>query len=156
MGRGARSSRHNPGPNLFPLSAVPAAEALRAGAGRVARNEQGPGGWRGTSRGGEGGEERAGRGSHHRKVSPHENSARSSTLPRPATSPPTPPNVTIAPNKAIPAAGALVEIRYLYAYKGGSLYQATYLNERDDIEAGDCVLGQLKYKAEGGEAEGEE
>ena len=109
-----------------------------------------------ASRGGEGGEERAGRGSHHRKVSPHENSARSSTLPRPATSSPTPPNVTIPSNKAIPAAGALVEIRYLYAYKGGSLYQATYLNERDDIEAGDCVLGQLKYKAEGGEAEGEE
>ncbi len=62
-------------------------------------------------------------------------------------------NVTIPPNKAIPAAGALVEIRYLYAYKGGSLYQATYLTERDDIEAGDCVLGQLKYKAEGREGE---
>ena len=62
-------------------------------------------------------------------------------------------NVTIPPNKALPAAGALVEIRYLYAYKGGSLYQATYLIERDDIEAGDCVLGQLKYKAEGGEGE---
>ena len=44
----------------------------------------------------------------------------------------------------------------MYAYKGGSLYQATYLNERDDIEAGDCVLRQLKYKAEGGEAEGGE
>ena len=60
-------------------------------------------------------------------------------------------NVTIPPNKAIPAAGALVEIRYLYAYKGGSLYQATYLNERDDLSPGDCVLGQLKYKAEGEE-----
>jgi len=65
-------------------------------------------------------------------------------------------NVTIPPNKALPAAGALVEIRYLYAYKGGSLYQATYLNERDDLEVGDCVLGQLKYKAEGGEGESEE
>ena len=62
-------------------------------------------------------------------------------------------SVTIPPNKALPAAGALVEIRYLYAYKGGSLYQATYLIERDDLEVGDCVLGQLKYKAEGGEAE---
>ncbi len=65
-------------------------------------------------------------------------------------------NVTIPPNKALPAAGTLVEIRYLYAYKGGSLYQATYLGERDDLEVGDCILGQLKYKAEGGEAEGEE
>jgi len=65
-------------------------------------------------------------------------------------------NVTIPPNKAIPAAGALVEIRYLYAYKGGSLYQATYLSERDDVEAGECVLGQLKYKAEGSEEGGEE
>ena len=44
----------------------------------------------------------------------------------------------------------------MYAYKGGSLYQATYPNERDDIEAGDCVLRQLKYKAEGGEAEGKD
>lgn len=65
-------------------------------------------------------------------------------------------NVTIPPNKALPTAGALVEIRYLYAYKGGSLYQATYLGERDDLEVGDCVLGQLKYKAEGGEVEGSE
>ncbi len=65
-------------------------------------------------------------------------------------------SVTISPNKAVPALGALVEIRYLYAYKGGSLYQATYLNERDDLSPGDCVLGQLKYKAEGGEGEGEE
>ena len=62
-------------------------------------------------------------------------------------------NVTIPPNKAIPAAGALVEIRYLYAYQGGALYQATYLGERDDLSPGDCVLGQLKYKAEGGEEE---
>ncbi len=65
-------------------------------------------------------------------------------------------SVTIPPNKAVPAVGALVEIRYLYAYKGGSLYQATYLNERDDLSPSDCTLGQLKYKAEGGEAEGEE
>ncbi len=62
-------------------------------------------------------------------------------------------SVTIPPNKAIPTAGALVEIRYLYAYKGGSLYQATFLNERDDLSPGDCVLGQLKYRAEGAEAE---
>ncbi len=65
-------------------------------------------------------------------------------------------SVTIAPNKVIPAVGAQVEIRYLYAYKGGSLYQATYLGERDDLSPGDCVLSQLKYKPEGGEGEDEE
>ena len=54
-------------------------------------------------------------------------------------------------NKAIPTTGALVEIRYLCAYKAGSLYQTTYLNERDDIETGECALGQLKYKAKGEE-----
>jgi len=56
-------------------------------------------------------------------------------------------SVSIPPNKAIPDAGALVEIRYLYAYKGGSLYQPAYLGERDDLGAGACVLAQLKYKA---------
>ena len=65
-------------------------------------------------------------------------------------------NVTIPINKVIPQAGALAEVRYLYAYRGGSLYQAAYLGERDDLEASDCVLGQLKYKPEGygTEAEG--
>lgn len=56
-------------------------------------------------------------------------------------------SVTIPPNKAIPSVGALAEIRYLYAYKGGSLYQPAYLGERDDLDAGACVLRQLKYKA---------
>ena len=65
-------------------------------------------------------------------------------------------NVTIPSNKAIPQAGALVEVRYLYAYKGGSLYQAVYLGERDDLDAGDCVLRQLKYKADVYATESEE
>lgn len=55
-------------------------------------------------------------------------------------------NVTIPANKAIPAVGALVEVRYLYAYKGGSLYQPAYLGERDDLDETDCDLRQLKYK----------
>lgn len=65
-------------------------------------------------------------------------------------------SVTIPVNKAVPGAGALVEIRYLYAYKGGSLYQAAYMGERDDLEAEECVLAQLKYKPAGFSAEGEE
>ncbi len=56
-------------------------------------------------------------------------------------------NVTIPSNKAIPSAGALVEIRYLYAYKGGSLFQPAFLGERDDLEPDACTLSQLKFKA---------
>jgi bifunctional non-homologous end joining protein LigD len=62
-------------------------------------------------------------------------------------------NVTIPLNKAVPMANALVEIRYLYAYKGGSLYQPAYLGERDDLSREDCLLSQLKYKPEGDVAE---
>lgn len=64
-------------------------------------------------------------------------------------------SVTIPPNKTIPPVGALIEVRYLYAYPGGSLYQAAYLGERDDLDASDCVLIQLKYKATDTEAEEE-
>ncbi len=55
-------------------------------------------------------------------------------------------NCTIQPNKEIPS--GIVEIRYLYANKGGSLYQPTYLMPRDDIEKEACTMNQLKYKAE--------
>lgn len=65
-------------------------------------------------------------------------------------------NVTIPVNKAIPPAGALVEIRYLYAYRGGSLYQPQYIGERDDLDRDDCRLSQLKYRPDGYAAETEE
>lgn len=55
-------------------------------------------------------------------------------------------NVTIPPNKAAPAVNAIVEVRYLYAYKDGSLYQPTYIGVRDDLSATDCASTQLKYK----------
>jgi bifunctional non-homologous end joining protein LigD len=56
-------------------------------------------------------------------------------------------NVTIPANFSIPKVGAVVEIRYLYAFKeSGSLYQPTYLGERDDVAVGDCKATQLKYK----------
>lgn len=54
--------------------------------------------------------------------------------------------VTIPPNFPVPDVGKIIECRYLYAYKGGSLYQPTYLGERDDISVSDCKLSQLKYK----------
>jgi len=56
-------------------------------------------------------------------------------------------NVTIPPNHAVPEPGALVEVRYLYAFKGGSLFQSAYLGPRSDLEEEAAVLKQLKYKA---------
>lgn len=55
-------------------------------------------------------------------------------------------NVTIPANHEVPEKGAIVEVRYLYAYKGGSLYQPVYLGVRNDQTIDDCVISQLKYK----------
>ena len=56
-------------------------------------------------------------------------------------------NVTIPPNHKVPQVGAVVEVRYLYAYPDGSLYQPVYLGERSDVTPEDCVVSQLKFKA---------
>lgn len=55
---------------------------------------------------------------------------------------------TVPPNHEIPKAGALVEVRYLYAYKDGAVYQPTYIGERNDCDLTDCTVSQLVYKAE--------
>lgn len=55
-------------------------------------------------------------------------------------------NVTIPTNHPIPAIGQVVEVRYLYAYRDGSLYQPVFLGARTDIDISDCSLSQLKYK----------
>ena len=55
-------------------------------------------------------------------------------------------NVTISPNKNVPKKDEIIEVRYLYAYKGGSLYQPIFLGVRDDIVRGECLIGQLKFK----------
>ena len=58
-------------------------------------------------------------------------------------------NCTIPPNKAVPVVGDIVEIIYLYVDGiGGHLYQPVYKEVRDDVEALECVIAQLKYKAE--------
>jgi len=57
-------------------------------------------------------------------------------------------NVTISVNKEIPPVDSIIEVRYLYAYKGGSLYQPTFLEVRTDVSKEECVIGQLKYKQE--------
>lgn len=57
-------------------------------------------------------------------------------------------NVAIQANQSIPAENQIVEIRYLYAMRGGSLIQPVYLGERDDIIESECDISQLKYKQE--------
>ena len=55
-------------------------------------------------------------------------------------------NVTVPANHAIPPVGTIVEVRYLYAFKGGCLFQPVYLGPRDDITLQECVVSQLKFK----------
>lgn len=55
-------------------------------------------------------------------------------------------SVTIPPNADIPDVGALVEVRYLYAYPNGALAQPHYLGVRDDIDLQACVEAQLRFK----------
>ena len=55
-------------------------------------------------------------------------------------------DVTIPPNYPVPPVGAVVEVRYLYAYPQGSLYQPGYLGERTDITPDECVASQRKFK----------
>lgn len=57
-------------------------------------------------------------------------------------------NCTIPPNKDIPSVFSIVEIRYLYAHKGGKLYQPTYKEPRDDVNESECLMTQVKYKPE--------
>ena len=60
-------------------------------------------------------------------------------------------NVTIPPNYAVPVVGEIVEVEYLYAYPGGSLYQPVYRGKRNDLDINACTTRQLKYKPEGRE-----
>lgn len=60
-------------------------------------------------------------------------------------------NVTVPANQPIPAKGDLVEVRYLYAMSpSNALFQPTLLGIRTDLDEADCLIGQLKYKAEMG------
>lgn len=55
-------------------------------------------------------------------------------------------NVTIPPNKSVPQAGDVVEVRYLYGFPGGSLFQPVYLGPRDDVDPAECRSSQIKFK----------
>jgi len=54
-------------------------------------------------------------------------------------------NCTIPPNYDMPAEGDMVEIKYLYAYREGSLYQPQYKGVRLDKTSPDTIES-LKYK----------
>ncbi|MDB4330207.1 WGR domain-containing protein [bacterium] len=56
--------------------------------------------------------------------------------------------VTVSSKHDIPPVGSYIEVKYLYAYKGGSLYQPSYKGLRPDQDDSDIKLKQLKYKAE--------
>jgi len=55
-------------------------------------------------------------------------------------------NCTVPPDKNIPAVSQIVEIRYLYANVGGSLYQPFFKELRDDVDESECLMKQVKYK----------
>lgn len=60
---------------------------------------------------------------------------------------------TFYPTKYIPKPGDFVEVRYMYAFPGGSLYGPPVIQEkRTDCDEDDCLMSQLKYK-QGTEAE---
>jgi bifunctional non-homologous end joining protein LigD len=61
-------------------------------------------------------------------------------------------NVTIPPNQEIPKPLALVEVRYLYRYPDGALYQPTYLGLRRDKDIPDDIT-TLKVKAASSDAD---
>ena len=58
-------------------------------------------------------------------------------------------NVTLPPSLTAPAIGSVIEARYLYAYRGGSIYQPTFLAVRNDVGTDACTIDQLVYKGEG-------
>lgn len=60
--------------------------------------------------------------------------------------------VTIPPNKEIPRVGDFVEVKYLYAYRGGAIFQSEYKWKRKDCDLTDATMKQLKYKREEAEA----
>lgn len=56
-------------------------------------------------------------------------------------------NVTISSNFEIPRVGEVVEVRYLYYNPQGALYQPCFLGVREDINASECTLAQLKHRS---------
>ena len=57
-------------------------------------------------------------------------------------------NVTIPTGRDLPAPGSLIDVKYLYAYEGGSLFQPSFKGVRTDVATEECRISRLKFKAE--------
>lgn len=58
-------------------------------------------------------------------------------------------NVGVPDKYALPEMDQIIEVRYLYAYRGGSLYQPKYFGVvRKDVARTECNTQQLKFKQE--------
>lgn len=55
--------------------------------------------------------------------------------------------VTIPENFDVPEIGSFIEVRYLYCFVGGKLFQTTYLGVRNDQDKSDCHMREIKFKA---------
>lgn len=55
-------------------------------------------------------------------------------------------NVAIPANAEIPKVGDVLEVRYLYAFRRGALFQPTFIHVRSDVLPSECGIGQLKFK----------
>lgn len=55
-------------------------------------------------------------------------------------------NVSVPTNYELPEPGDIVDVRYLYANRGGCLYQPQYRGIRDDVYRTDCLETRIKYK----------
>lgn len=62
-------------------------------------------------------------------------------------------NVTIGGAREIPSAGTIIDVRYLYAYEGGSLFQPTFIDVRTDVTDDECRMDRLKFHRPTTEAE---
>lgn len=62
-------------------------------------------------------------------------------------------NCTLPVNAPALKTGDIAEVKYLYAYSGGSLFEPSFLSKRTDISEDECLMSQLKYKQ--GTEEGE-
>ena len=54
--------------------------------------------------------------------------------------------VTIPPNKEVPPVDSFVEVRYLYYFPGGSIFQPNYEGPSVDVDEFDCDIKKLKIK----------
>jgi bifunctional non-homologous end joining protein LigD len=52
-------------------------------------------------------------------------------------------NVTVPANQGIPEVGDLVDVRFMYYFAQGSLYQPCLIRKRDDIDREACTLSQI-------------